>query len=277
VAEGNKNVQPEDAETRTAGIILTPVQGLITSLDWYYIRIKNVINEGLPPSEITQLCLQGNGAFCNDFIYGNSLNGCRGLSCPLSQQLYGVISQAVNSDWETESGIDFLADYRIPFGPGALDFNTNVNYVFALRYSSVGSVCDPMNGVSYEQSSYPACIPQGVPKFRGNVAVSYSQGGWLGTVQARMIGAAHLVSNWTTGVQVDNNDIPFQTYVDLRASYSFANGIQLYGAVDNTFNRLAPVVPPSTFSWPTLYESPFQDYIYDGYGRVWRLGFRYKL
>ena len=275
VAEGNKNVQPEDAETRTAGIILTPVQGLITSLDWYYIRIKNVINEGLPPSEITQLCLQGNGAFCNDFIYGNSLNGCRGLSCPLSQQLYGVISQAVNSDWETESGLDFLADYRMPFGPGALDFNTNENYVFALRYSSVGNICDPMNGVSYEESSY--CIPQGVPKFRGTVAVSYSQGGWLGTVQARMIGAAHLVSEWTTGIQVDNNDIPFQTYVDLRASYKFENGVQLYGAIDNTFDRWAPVIPPSTFSWPTLYESPFQDYLYDGYGRVWRLGIRYRL
>lgn len=277
VAEGNKNVQPEDAETRTVGIILTPVQGLQTSLDWYYIRIKNVINEGLPPTEITQLCLQGNGAFCNDFIYGNSLNGCRGLSCPLSEQLYGVISQAVNSDWETESGIDFLADYRIPFMAGALDFNTTENYVFALRYSSVGSTCDPENGVSYDQGSYPACVPGGAPKFRGNVAVSYSQGGWLGTVQARMIGAAHLVSNWTTGVQVDNNDIAFQTYVDLRASYSFANGVQLYGAVDNTFNRLAPVVPASTFSWVTLYESPFRDDIYDGYGRVWRLGFRYKL
>jgi outer membrane receptor protein involved in Fe transport len=277
VAEGNAHVQPEDAETRTAGFVLTPVQGLITSIDWYYIRIKNVINEGLPPSEIGQLCLQGNGAFCNDFIYGNSLNGCRGLACPLSLPLYGVISQAVNSDWETESGIDFLGDYRIPFGPGALDFNTTDNYVFALRYSSAGSICDPENGVAYDQYSYPACIPGGAPKFRGTVAVSYSQAGWLGTIQARMIGAAHLVSNWTTGVQVDNNDIAFQTYVDLRASYTFGNGLQLFGAMDNTFNRLAPVISPSTFSFATLYESPYRDDIYDGYGRVWRLGFRYKL
>jgi outer membrane receptor protein involved in Fe transport len=275
VAEGNRNVQPEDAETRTAGLVFTPMQGLIGSIDWYYIRIKNVINEGLPTSEIAALCIQGNQAFCQDFIYGNSLNGCRGLACP--GVLYGVISQAVNSDWQSESGIDFLADYRIPFGPGALDVNTNVNYVFALRYSSVGSVCDPMNGVSYDQGSYPACIPQGVPKFKGNVAVSYSQGGWLGTVQARMIGAAHLVSNWTSGVQVDNNDIPFQTYVDLRASYSFPFGLQLYGAIDNTFNRWAPETGASAFSWNTLYEAPWQDYIYDGYGRVWRLGFRYKL
>ena len=109
------------------------------------------------------------------------------------------------------------------------------------------------------------------------MAVSYSQGGWLGTVQARMIGAAHLVSNWTSGVQVDNNDIPFQTYVDLRASYSFPFGLQIYGAVDNTFNRWAPETGASAFSWNTLYEAPWQDYIYDGYGRVWRLGLRYKL
>lgn len=277
VSEGNANVQPEFAETRTAGFILTPVQGFITSLDWYYIRIKNVINEGLPPSEIAGLCEAGQGAFCNDFIYGSSLNGCRGLACPLSEKLYGVVSQAVNSDWETESGMDFLADYRVPFGPGAFDFNTNLNYVFFLRYESVGSTCDPMNGVSYDQGDFPACIPQGVPKFKGNVAVSYSSGGWLGTVQARMIGAAHLVSNWTSGDQVDNNDIPFYTYVDLRASYSFGNGVQLYGAIDNTFDRLAPVTSASSFSWNTLYEAPWQDYLYDGYGRVWRLGVRYRL
>jgi iron complex outermembrane recepter protein len=256
--------------------VLTPVQGLTASLDWYYIRINHVINEGLSPPAIALLCEQGNASFCNDFVYGTYPGGCVGLSCPLSLPLRAVISQAVNSDWETTSGFDFLADYHLPFGPGTLDFNTDMNYVSALDYSSLGTTCDPENGLGIDQFDFGGCVPEGDPKFRGTVAVSYAQGGWLGTVQARMIGAAHLVTQWINTPEVDNNNIPFYTYIDLRLSYKFDNGIQLYGAIDNFFDRVQPVVPFSPFSFGTLYEPPYRDDIYDGFGRVWRVGLRAK-
>jgi iron complex outermembrane recepter protein len=277
VSEGNRAITPEQAETRTAGFVLTPVQGFITSLDWYYIRIKNVINEGLPTFEEALLCEQHVDSYCNDFIYGHYPGGCVGLSCPISEPLVAVLEPAVNSDWETESGLDFLADYRMPFGPGTLDFNTDINYVMALDYSSLGTTCDPENGISFDQFDYGGCDAQGNPKFRGTVAVSYAQGGWLGTVQTRMIGATHLVTQWINTPVVDNNNIPFYAYIDLRLSYKFDNGVQLYGAIDNTFDRIQPVVPFSAYSFGTLYEPPYRDDIYDGFGRVWRLGFRYKL
>ena len=189
--------------------------------------------------------------------------------------LAGVIATAVNSDWETTSGVDFLADYRMPFGAGAFDFNLDSNYVFELRYNSLGTTCDPMNGLGFDQYLYPACAAGGVPKFRGTLSTSYAQGAWLGTIQVRGIGAAHLVSNWTSGVQVDNNDIPFQTYVDLRLSFKFDNGVSIYGAIDNTFDRWQPITPFTPFS-ATAYEPPLRDDIYDGFGRVWRIGVRAK-
>jgi outer membrane receptor protein involved in Fe transport len=237
-----------------------------------------VINQGLSNNQITSLCVQGNAAYSEDLVFGHYPGGCQGPtlnSCPAGEPLTAIISTTLNSDWETTSGVDFLADYRMPFGPGALDFNVDSNYVFELRYSSLGTTCDSMNGLEFDQYIYPACTAGGVPKFRGTVAVSYAQGAWLGSVQARGIGAAHLVSNWTSGLQVDNNDIPFQTYVDLRLSYKFDNGVSLYGAVDNAFDRWQPVVPFSANS-ATAYEAPFRDDIYDGFGRVWRVGVRAK-
>ncbi len=228
VAEGNRNVQPEKGETRTAGFVFTPFQGFTSSIDWYYIRLKDVINQGLSNNQISALCVQGNAAYCEDLVFGHYPGGCTGPtlnSCPAGEPLTAIISTTLNSDWETQSGLDFLADYRVPFGPGALDFNVDSNYVFELRYNSLGSTCDPMNGLEFDQYIYPACAAGGVPKFRATVAVSYAQGPWLGSVQARGIGAAHLVSNWTSGLQVDDNDIPFQTYVDLRLSYRFDNGV----------------------------------------------------
>jgi outer membrane receptor protein involved in Fe transport len=277
VAGGNQNIQPEQAETRTAGFVLTPFQGFTSSIDWYYIRIKDVINQGFSVGQIVGLCEQGQGKYCADLVWGKYPGGCSSANINdcASNVLAGVIALAVNSDWETTSGLDFLADYRMPFGQGFLDFNLDTNYVFELRYNSLGTTCDPMNGIGFDQFLYQGCNPQGVPKFRGTFATSYAQGAWLGTVQLRGIGAAHLVSNWTSGVQVDNNDIPFQTYVDLRLSYKFDNGVSLYGAVDNAFDRWQPYTPFSPFS-ATAYEPPTRDDIYDGFGRVWRVGVRAK-
>jgi iron complex outermembrane recepter protein len=276
VEEGNPNVQPEKAETRTAGFVLTPLQGLTTSLDWYYIRIGGVIGS-VPPSQVPLLCVAGMSTFCNDLIFGTYPGGCTGpslTSCPAGKPLAAVITQAVNSDSETTSGLDFLADYRMPFLAGALDFNADENYVFEFRYTHLGTTCDTANGIGADQFSFPSCLGGGNPKFRGNVAVSYTQGGWLATAQARMIGAAHLATQLIGQNTIDNNDIPFYTYLDLRLSYQFGSGIQLYGAIDNVGDRIQPSVPFSAFSGGDLYSAPYRDDIYDGYGRVWRVGLR---
>ncbi len=184
-----------------------------------------------------------------------------------------MLNLVQNIDSETTSGLDFLADYRMPFMAGAFDFNANTNYVFHYDYTHLGTTCDPANGIAPDQGDYPSCT-QGNPKFRGTVALSYTQGGWLGTVQARMIGATHLVTQWINMNEVDNNDIPFYTYLDLRLSYEFGNGIQLYGAIDNVGDRQEPIAAPSAYSGSDFYLTPLRDDIYDGFGRVWRLGLR---
>ncbi len=56
-----------------------------------------------------------------------------------------------------------------------------------------------------------------------------------------MVGAAHLVNFWRNSVNVDNNDIPFYWYIDLRLQYRWDNGVMLYGAIDNPVPiRLSP-------------------------------------
>ncbi len=279
VTEGNPDVQPEKAETKTAGFVFTPIEGLTASLDWYDIRISDVIRN-VPISQVSTLCKAGNASYCEDLIYGSypgpgSCSGPNLYSCPNSMPLAAVISQTHNADSEQMSGMDFLGDYRLPFGKGVLDFNADANYTFDVRYTQLGVTCDPANGLAPDQSTYAACTG-GVPKFKGTFATSYAEGGWLGTIQARFIGETHLVSNWTSGVQVDNNNIPFYTYIDLRLSYRFDNGIQIYSAIDNAGDRRMPLFPFSPYSSADIYQPPYRTDIYDPFGRVWRLGIRAK-
>ena len=50
------------AETRTAGFVFTPIQGFTSSIDWYYIRIKDVINQGFSVGQIVSTVRAGQGA-----------------------------------------------------------------------------------------------------------------------------------------------------------------------------------------------------------------------
>jgi iron complex outermembrane receptor protein len=278
VSEGNQQILPEKAKTLTAGFVLTPFGGLTSSLDFYSIRIDNVI-ASVGGSQVSSLCRAGYSAYCEELIFGSYPNGCSGptlSSCPQGAPLAAIINKVQNIDSESTSGIDFLADYRVRFMGGTVDLNANANYVFAFDYTHLGITCDPANGLGPDQANYPSCV-QGNPKFRGTVALSYAQGNWVGTVQTRFIGATHLVTQWASNSnEVDNNNIPFYTYLDLRLSYQFESGIQLYSAIDNVANRIPPVFPPSAYSGSDFYLTPLRDDIYDGYGRVWRLGLRAK-
>ncbi len=278
--EGNPNLKPEDGETKTFGLVFTPVQGMNVSIDYFDILIRNAINEGFGAGVIEELCEEGQSSFCQDLMFTHYPGGCTGPtlnSCPAGP-LAAVFMQPLNSDEETESGLDFDGDYRFPIGAGALDFNSAMNYVFEQRYISrpQGIQCDIANSIGADATNF-YCPINGEPKFRGSVAATYTQAGWLATVQERMIGADHLYTGWQDGVNVDNNDIPFYWYTDVRVSYKFDNGLTLYGAADDLLNKIMPVVAFSPSSFLTDFDVPYRDDTYDGFGRVIRVGVRLKM
>jgi outer membrane receptor protein involved in Fe transport len=273
---GNPQLRPELGETRTFGLVLTPLAGMNLSLDWYYILIRDAINEGFSSAAIEAQCASGSAAFCEDLVFGRYPGGCRGPaldSCPAGP-LAAVLSPPLNFDRQTNSGLDLNGDYRLPFLSGALDINSSMNYMFQERYTSINGSCDSANSLGADASAV-FCPIVGVPKFKGAVALTYSQGGWLGTLQTRMIGAAHLYTGWRNGVDVDHNDLPLYTYLDARLSYRFSEIASVYAAVDNVADRIMPVIA-DTPNAITIFEPPYRDDTYDGFGRVWRLGVRLK-
>lgn len=69
VLRGNRDLEEEEAETRTLGIVLMPrfAPGLRLSLDWYDIEIDNAINTALP-EESAEICVDSptlDNGFCS--------------------------------------------------------------------------------------------------------------------------------------------------------------------------------------------------------------------
>jgi hypothetical protein len=74
-----------------------------------------------------------------------------------------------------------------------------------------------------------------------------------------------------------DNELPFTAYLDLRLSYQWQFGdhaLQIYGAIDDALDRW----PPWMFSTLDTGEtsSAVRGDVYDSFGRVWRLGLRYR-
>jgi outer membrane receptor protein involved in Fe transport len=124
----------------------------------------------------------------------------------------------------------------------------------------------------YAGSVGPDSAVRGIPKFRGTTSATYIEGPWQGTVQGRFIGSAKLNNAWGP-LDVDNNNLPFVAYLDLRLSYKWNDNIQLYGAIDNVTN-VPPPITPGTSNVQNFYDQGITDYIYDAIGRQFRVGVR---
>jgi len=258
ISEGNRNLKPEQSITRSGGFILTPrwVPGLTMSLDWYLIDISQAISS-FDGNTILKECAAGNQTFCSNLVFG-------GPGGALSE----ILEAPVNAASETTSGLDFSEDYRVSLFRGTFDVNAVANYTFEQTQTALGTRFD------YAGSIGPDSAYEGLPKFRGTLSATYGEGPWSATVQTRLIGSAKLNNAWGP-LDVDDNHIPFVYYLDLRGSYKFSSGIQVYAAVDNVTDKYPPVVPGSANA-VTGFESPFRDDIYDGFGRVYRIGLRGK-
>jgi outer membrane receptor protein involved in Fe transport len=260
VAVGNTALVPEASTTISAGVVVTPhwVPGLNFSLDYYSINIKNAIYSAGGGTILAQ-CAAGVAVYCSAVKF----NGPGGA---LSQ----VFVEPLNSAAATTSGFDLAADYQQNLFTGVLQLHAVGNYMDEETQTTLGVKTDYAGAEGGD-----SLVTGGVPKFKATVAATYAQDAWSATVQSRLIGAGVLVNGWQNGVQVDNNNIPFVAYMDLRGSYKWNGYMQFYAAVDNFWNTPPPVVVTSSTVSGGLGVAT-NSAVYDVIGRDYRIGVRFK-
>jgi len=289
---GNSALVPEQAETVSGGIVLTPhwIENLSMSFDWYSITLHNGIFAPSSGQIFSACATQHLSNFCSLVFFakgftGNSAlpvaaevdgNGVSpGLSGPLgtfSADSEGALNlylqSPVNANRETTSGLDFQIDYSHDLFAGMMNWHILGNYTDEKTRTSLGVTVDGAGAVSQDGSINPlAGLTE--PKLRATVASTYTEGVWSVTAQARIIGAAVLSNQLVAGINsVDNNDVPAVIYADFRGSYRWTDHIQMYGAIDNFFNA-----PPPNLA--QVGGGGTSCVIYDCIGRAYRIGVRF--
>ena len=110
---GNPNVNPEESESMTIGVVLNPMDGLTLTVDYFDITVEDGIGTVSPKTALDKCIETGAAAFCN-LINRNPVNGSLWLTG-------GYISaQITNISEEQTSGIDVIFDYSVDTNWGPL-------------------------------------------------------------------------------------------------------------------------------------------------------------
>jgi iron complex outermembrane recepter protein len=255
---GNPNLNPEEADTTTVGIVFEPsaLPGFQASLDWYEIDIDGAVG---------QLGIQALVDECFDFPNSATCNLVH--RDPNSNVIVLVENVFVNIDKAKASGVDFEVSYRRDIGPGTLGWRFLGSHLSENSITNLGSAkVDYAGDVGVRE----------FPDFKFTTNLTYDMGPYTGFLQARYIGSGLYDVRDTEGVTISDNSVDSVLYTDARISYGRDNSNwQVFASITNLFDEEPPIVPG--FSSFTGQASQANSAIHDLLGRRFTIGFNYDL
>ena len=266
---GNPGLKEETSDSWTAGVLLQPrfVPGLSISVDYYNIKVKNVI-QSVAAQDIANLCYDSptlNNVFCGLF----QRNGPAGPG-PAGEQPYQILEgsllqSSANFAKLKTRGLDTQVDYRHAFDFGELQVSAYWTHVF--ENSSFNDPTDPTFADSVlDELNDPTDAVKGNASLKvGKVTFGY---------QLRWLDAMYLNTyedyNSINGLPPQNADYapikkyPDVWYHDIRVGLDVNDQFNAYLGVDNVFNRLPPYGLTGVGEGSGIYDN-YGRYIYAGF------------
>jgi len=278
---GSFALNPEKADTTTAGVVFSPsfIPGLRLSVDWYQIAIKDAV---------TTLGGQRIVDFCDEFDLF-----CDRIAFASPSDITFIDARQVNLGQMTVRGFDFEVDYRLPLsnisenwgGTLGLRLLGNHQYDFQVQADPTTPVVD------YAGQTGPVGAAGNFnpsPSWIWNGFLSYDSGPFNTTLSFRRIskgiynveriGPEDEGYDPTLRNSINTNRVDGATYFGLAMSYqiplgsSADNYIEVFGAIDNLFDTKPPVAPGGGGLGGSNY--PTNPVFFDTFGSRFRTGVR---
>jgi iron complex outermembrane recepter protein len=219
----NPDLQPEVAETWTAGMVLQPgfLPRFSLSIDWYRLNIDNaVVSLSGATTTIQNICEASGGTspLCSLMVRPLPFSDRTAANFPTN-----FLSQPVNAQKQDTNGLDVEASYKAPIAGGNLDLRALVSYQPHLRV-----VATP--GAPVLDS---ADVPP-VAKTRVMLFAKYEKGNVSVDVTERW--RSSFAWNADPTLVYDIPRVPSAAYTNMTVSYRL-NQAQLYFAVENVFDK----------------------------------------
>lgn len=244
VTSGNTQLQPETADTFSAGFAFEPsaIPGLTLTADWYDITITDAI-ASQAAAQILGLCAARAGAFC-ELVTRDPVTGAVSRLTQGAQNLSEIRT----------SGIDATVRYEFDTDIGRFAAVLDASYLE--EFTTVSP--DPTGGPNIldERAGKGDRARSTYPHWKGQSSVRWSDGPWAVLWRGRYIGESTDVVNT---VKDATTDAIF--YQDLEGSYSFD---QYDATVTIGVSNLFDEQPPASYANAPI---NYDIYTYDARGR----------
>ena len=228
---GNPNLDPEVADTYTFGVVALPMEDLQISVDFWDIKLEEVIGAVGAQLTVEQCGLTGNAAFCNNIVRSPAGSLWRGSDAYVQATNINLASR----HWQ---GWDVTGNYQVDLGDGTLTTKFVGTLMTKKEYEPLPgdalSTYDCVDEVSVD------CFAQ--PEWRHSLNVSYTTGDWW-TVDAKWRYYGQVSYSGTADtLLVDAGGIKAQSYLDLKASFEVSENVGLLVGMNNVLDKEPPMV-----------------------------------
>jgi hypothetical protein len=210
---GNPSVQPEEADTFTAGIVVQPrfLPGFSASIDWYQIEINGAIGQ-LGAQAVVNRCEEGATELCALVTArsGHRTGWC--WSATFSSTSTRTRSAASTSRPTTAARSTCSAarteSISARLFASWLDENSEALAGAATIDRAGQTGIQQSDGIAYS-----------LPEWKATGNLTYQNGGFSAFLQGRYIGDGTLQNTLVEGVNIESNHVDSAFYADLALSY----------------------------------------------------------
>lgn len=239
ITGGNPDLQAEEADTITLGVVLTPTDDLSISADYWSIEIEETIT-GIGAENIVRQCAE-NGLFCDAIVRtgsGSLWQGTTGY----------VINAGLNGGKNTWEGVDVAGTWTKDALGGT--FNVRLVGTYMLTKETEIPAAD-----TYDCTGIISSRCYAAPEWRHTITASYdSNNFWAVTARWRYFGGIDYDGGLTNG-KSDGVDTIVQgevdsgeSYLDLNATFRVLDNTEILLGINNILDEEPPLVGGSLSS-----------------------------
>ncbi|WP_027803387.1 TonB-dependent receptor domain-containing protein [Paraburkholderia dilworthii] len=239
ITEGNPNLKAERTRNLDIGFQVSPTRTTDVGLEWYKIRVDNVIGQGAPASTV--------------------------VDPTTGQTLYVNIPYA-NLGYLDTNGFEGTLRQSLPTSVGTFTLSGDWAYVNSFKLGLPGG---PVNGAG---NNYTITQPFGgsFPRWKGNTTVDWAYHKFDAALTWQFTGpyAQNLAQSPAP------SRVGSYSQFNLMMTYTGFRHWTIYGGIDNIFNRIPPYDP--IFANGTLDQTGYDTSLYTYIGRFAQIGATYK-
>jgi outer membrane receptor protein involved in Fe transport len=257
---GNPDLNPEKAKTYTLGVVFQPMRNLSASVDYWKIKLDQVVSRIPPPIAVTQ-CIT-TGQFC-DLIHRDPVLGT------LWANQGFVTGTNVNLSKRKTSGVDVTGNYVQPIGAwGSVGVNFNGTY-------TKDFITEPIPGLGDYNcvGLYGAVCGIPSPKWKHTLRGTWSTPWNIdASLTWRHIDSVDVELTQTGNPFLGGDFFPVvktlsaRDYIDLAASWAITKSVTLWAGVNNVFDKDPPITD-SSIAGPAFGNGNTYPQVYDALGR----------